>query len=159
MICHNYSFEWRHLAQNPFFMHATIGKEEGWKTLSFQRREAKLNRAIFHILALKGSQTRWDVHKGVKAQKGLKHTKYTNVLRRIRALEESGYLEKVGTRKIKTQPSSQTNLYQLTPRAHLAILLNQINLDSFTQKASQHTIITTLAALISYTTNQLQAQT
>ena len=126
-------------------------KRKRGKISVFKGREARLNRAIFHILALKGPLITYDIHKEVKAQKGLKHTKYTNVLRRIRALEESAYLEKAGTRKIKTQPGSQTILYQLTPRAYLAILLNQINLDNFTRTANKDAIITMLAALTSRT--------
>jgi len=118
----------------------------------FKGREARLNRAIFQILALKGPSTIYDIRKEVRKQKHLAGTKYPVVNRRVRRLEESNYLEKAGTRKIRTQPGNKAILYQLTARAYLAILLNKINLDSFTQKASQDTIITTLAALISHTT-------
>jgi len=114
----------------------------------FKGREAKLNRAIFQVLALKSPLTIYDIHKEVKARRGLKHTKYTNVLRRIRALEKEGYLEKAGTREIKTQPGSQTILYQLTPRAYLAILLNKINLDNFILGADEQSIIAMLVAIL-----------
>ena len=126
------------------------GKAKSGRVSIFKGREAKLNRAIFHILALKGPLITYDIHKEVKAQKGLKHTKYTNVLRRIRALEESGYLEKAGTRK--TLPGSERVLYRLSSKTYLALLLNRINLDSFIQTADEDTIIATLAALISHTT-------
>jgi Fe2+ or Zn2+ uptake regulation protein len=127
------------------------GKKHGAKLSVFKGREAKLNMAVFHVLALKGPLTAYDLHKEVKAQKSLKHTKYTNVLRRIKALEESGYIEKAGTRKIKTHPHYQTNLYQLTPRAYLAILVNKTNLDEIIQKASRENILALIAALIQYT--------
>jgi len=127
------------------------GKKRGAKLSVFKGREAKLNMTVFHVLALKGSLTAYDLHKEVKAQKSLKHTKYTNVLRRIKALEESGYIEKAGTRKIKTHPHYQTNLYQLTPRAYLAILVNKTNLDEIIQKASRENILALIAALIQYT--------
>lgn len=127
------------------------GKKCGAKLSAFKGREAKLNLAVFHVLALKGPLTAYDLHKEVKAQKGLRHTKYTNVLRRIKALEESGYIEKAGTRKIKTHPHYQTNLYQLTPRAYLAILVNKTNLDEIIQKASRENILALIAALIQYT--------
>jgi len=127
------------------------GKKRGAKLSVFKGREAKLNMAVFHILALKGPLTAYDLHKEVKAQKSLKHTKYTNVLRRIKALEESGYIEKAGTRKIKTHPHYQTNLYQLTPRAYLAILVNKTNLDEIIQKASRENILALIAALIQHT--------
>ena len=112
----------------------------------FRGREAKLNKAIFHILALKGPLITYDVHKEVKAHRGLKHTKSTNVLRRIKALEESGYLESAGTRK--TLPGYERILYKLSSKTYLALLLNKINLDSFIQTADEDTITAMLAAII-----------
>ena len=111
----------------------------------FKGREARLNFAVFHILALKGPQTIYEAFKEVKTQKGLKNTKYTNVNRRVRILEESGYLEKVGTRK--TQAGFQATLYQITARAYLAFLLNQINLDDFIATADEATVIAALGIL------------
>ena len=126
------------------------GKRNRGRISVFKGREAKLNFAIFHILALQGPLIIYDIHKEVKAKRGLKRTKSTNVLRRIRALEESGYLEKAGTRK--TLPGSERVLYRLSSKAYLALLLNKINLDSFIQTADEDTIIATLAALMSHTT-------
>jgi DNA-binding Lrp family transcriptional regulator len=120
----------------------------------FKGHEARLNRAIFHILALKGPLIIYDIHKEVKAQRGLKHTKSTNVLRRIKALEESGYLEKAGTRK--TLSGYERVLYKLSSKTCLALLLNKINLDSFIQTADEDTIIATLAALMSHPTTEMK---
>lgn len=117
----------------------------------FKGREARLNLAIFQILALKGPLTIYDMRREVRKQKHLAGTKYPVVLRRVRRLEESNYLEKAGTRKIKTQPCDQAVLYQLTARAYLAILLNKINLDNFTQTASEESIIAALVALLPHT--------
>jgi len=41
--------------------------------------EARLKEAIFHILAIKGPLTIYDIHKGVKAQRGLRHTRYASI--------------------------------------------------------------------------------
>lgn len=123
-------------------------KRKGERLSVFKGREAKLNRATFQILALKGPLTIYEVCKEVRALEHLKHTKYTNVNRRVKELEESGYLEKTGVRK--TQAGFQAILYQLTARAYLAILLNKINLDNFTQTADADAIIATLAALMSH---------
>ena len=112
----------------------------------FKGREARLNKAIFHILALKSPQTIYEVSKEVKAQRGLKHTKYTNINRRVKVLEEYGYIKKVGTRK--TQAGFQASLYQLTVRAYLAILFNRVNLDNLIQKANEESILAILAAII-----------
>jgi len=127
-----------------------VPKPKNTRLSVFKGREARLNHAIFQILSLKGPLIIYDIHKEVKAQKGLKHTKSTNVLRRIRALEESGYLEKAGTRK--TLPGYERVLYKLSSKTYLALLLNKINLDSFIQTADEDTIIATLAALMSHTT-------
>jgi len=122
-------------------------KDKGGRISVFKGREAKLNRAIFHILALKGPQAIYEVCKEVRALKQLKHTKYTNVNRRVRALQHSGYLEKVGVRK--TQAGFQATLYQLTARAYLALMLNQIDIETILQRADKTTILSLLAALSS----------
>lgn len=122
------------------------GKRTHGRLSIFKGREAKLNYAVFQAIALKGSQTIYEIFKEVKAQKGLRHTKYTNVNRRVRILEKDGYLEKAGTRK--TQAGFQAALYQLTARAYLAILLNKVNLDNFIQNASEQDILAMLAALM-----------
>jgi len=46
------------------------GKRKRGRISVFKGREAKLNFAIFHILALKDPQTIYDIHKEVKAKKG-----------------------------------------------------------------------------------------
>ena len=124
-------------------------KRKSGRTSVFKGREAKLNRAIFHILALKGPQTIYEICKEVKTHKGLRHTKYTNVNRRVRALESAGYLERTGTRE--TQAGFKATLYQLNARAYLALLLNQINLDNFIQEADETDILNVVAAFASTT--------
>jgi len=71
---------------------------------------------------------------------------YNTVNRRVRALEERGYVEKSGERKTKTGFAAK--LYQLTIRAHLAMLLNRINLDYFIEEASEVNVFNALAAFI-----------
>jgi len=124
------------------------GKAKNGRVSVFKGREAKLNKAIFHILALKGPQTIYEVCKEVRALRQLKHTKYTNVNRRVRILEHSGYLEKAGARK--TQAGFQATLYQLSARGYLAILLNRISLDEYIEKADVSHILDALAVFVSY---------
>jgi len=111
----------------------------------FKGREARLNHAIFHVLALKGPLTIYEVCKDVRTRKDLKHTKYTNINRRVRALEHSGCLEKAGIRK--TQAGFKATLYQPSTRGYLALMLNQINIETLLQKADKTTILSLLAAL------------
>lgn len=113
----------------------------------FKGREAKLNHAIFNILALKSPLTIYEASKEIRTLRHLKHTKYTNVNRRVRALEHSGYIEKAGTRK--TQAGFKATLYQLSTRGYLALMLNQIDIETILQKADKTTILNLLAALSS----------
>ena len=123
------------------------GKRKRGRISVFEGREAKLNFAIFQVLSLKGPLTIYEVCKEVRTQKGLKNTKYTNVNRRVRALEHAGYLEKAGTRK--TQAGFQAALYQLTARTYLAIILDQIDLNYVLQEADRTTVQTLLAVISS----------
>jgi DNA-binding MarR family transcriptional regulator len=120
-------------------------KRKGTELSVFKGREAKLNRAILLTIVQKSPQIIYDVTKIIRKQKGFKHTKYTNVSRRVKALEQQGYLEKAGNRK--TQAGAQGILYQLTTRAHVALFLNKVNLDTFIKKSDEDTLMAELAAL------------
>jgi DNA-binding Lrp family transcriptional regulator len=124
------------------------GKRKSGRLSVFKGREARLNRAIFHIFALKGSLTIYDVHKEVKAQRELRQTRYANVNKRVRALEESGYIKKTGIKK--TKAGFQASTYDLTTKAYLAILLNSINLDKLVTQVDEATASTILTA-VTYT--------
>jgi len=121
-------------------------KRKSGRLQVFKGREAKLNHAIFHILALKGPQTIYDVHKQVKTQKRLRHVRYASVNKRVRNLEKSGYIKKTGAKKTKAGFKAST--YELTARAYLAILLNSINLNKLVTRADEATASAILAAVI-----------
>jgi len=111
----------------------------------FKGREARLNFAVFQVLALKGPQTIYDIHKELKAQKGLRYIRYATVNKRIRLLKESGYINKIGEKK--TKAGFQASVYELTARAYLAILLNSINLDKLVKRVDEATASMILAAI------------
>ena len=111
----------------------------------FKGREARLNHTIFQTLTQRSPLAIYEIHKQIKTQRGLKHTKYTNVSRRVRALEESGYLDNAGIRD--TQAGGQATLYQLATRAQVALFLSQISPDTFIKEADEETLIAELAAL------------
>jgi len=71
---------------------------------------------------------------------------YNTANRRVRALEEHGYIEKSGERKTKTGFAAK--LYQLTARAYLAMLLKRIDIDEFIEKATDSKMLTALATFI-----------
>jgi DNA-binding PadR family transcriptional regulator len=112
----------------------------------FKGREARLNRAIFHVLALKGPHTIYDIHKTVKTRKRLRHVRYPSVNKRVRSLEETGYIEKIGVKKTKT--GSQAIIYDLAARAYLAMLLNSIKLDKLVMQVDEVAALIILGDII-----------
>lgn len=111
----------------------------------FKGREAKLNKAIFQTLALKGPQTIYDIHKQVKAQRGLKYTRYATVNKRVRFLEELRYIDQTGIRK--TKAGFEATVYMLTEKAYLAMLLDSINLEDLLVELDDITASTILAEI------------
>ena len=112
----------------------------------FKGREAKLNKAIFHILALKGPLTIYGIHKEIKTQRGFRNTRYASVNKRVRFLEESGYIKKIGIKK--TKAGFQASIYELTTKAYLAILLNSINLDKLLMHVDDAAAQTIIGAIV-----------
>jgi len=125
------------------------GKRKRAELSVFKGREAKLNHAIFQILALKGPQTIYDIHKEVKTRRRLRHVRYASVNKRVRTLQESGYIKKTGSKK--TKAGFKASIYELTTRAYLAILLNSINLEELVMRVDEATASAIMAA-ITYTT-------
>jgi DNA-binding PadR family transcriptional regulator len=112
----------------------------------FRGRDARLNKAIFWILAQQGPLTIYDVWRKLRTQRDFAYIPYNTVNRRVRALEEHGYIEKIGQRRTKT--GFVAVLYQLTTRTYLAIVLDRIDMDDFIEKAPEAMTLTALAALI-----------
>lgn len=114
----------------------------------FFRARAKLNYAIFRILALKDPQTIYDIHKEIKTRRRLRHVRYATVNKRVRTLEKSGYIKKTDAKK--TKAGFKASIYKLTTRAYLAILLNAINLNDLLTQVDDATASAILAT-ITYT--------
>jgi len=112
----------------------------------FKGRDARLNKAIFWILAQQGPLTIYDIWRRLRAERDFTYIRYHTVNRRVRALEDHGYIEKSGERKTKTGFAAK--LYQLTARAYLAMLLSSIDLEDFIKKASEAMILSALSAFI-----------
>lgn len=122
-------------------------KKNDGKLSVFKGREARLNRAIFQALALKGPQTIYDIHKELKTQKALRYICYATVNKRIRLLKESGHINKIGEKK--TKAGFEASIYELTAKAYLAMLLNLINLDDLLMKVDEATASEILATIMS----------
>ena len=111
----------------------------------FKGREVKLNRAIFHILALKGPLTIYDIHKEVRTRRQFRRTRYASVNKRVRSLKELGYIKKIGAKKTKS--GFKASIYELTARAYLAILLDSIDLEQLVMGVHEVNALTILADL------------
>jgi DNA-binding PadR family transcriptional regulator len=111
----------------------------------FKGREAKLNRAIFWVLAQDGPLTAYDICKKIRIQKLLRYVRYSVVNRRVRSLEEAGYIEKTGPKK--TRAGFEAQLYQNTYRTYLAIIISQTDFNEFIEKAEENKIISALSSL------------
>ena len=112
----------------------------------FKGREAKLNRAIFQTLALKGPQTIYDIHKQIRTQRGLKHAKYASVNKRVRSLEESGYIKRSGVRR--TKAGFDAVIFGLLPRAYLAMLFDFTSLEDLVCMLDEESISAILTIVL-----------
>ncbi|MBS7633809.1 PadR family transcriptional regulator [Candidatus Bathyarchaeota archaeon] len=112
----------------------------------FKGRDARLNKAIFWVLAQQDSLTIYDIWRKLRTRRDFTYIPYNTINRRVRALEEHGYIEKSGERKTKT--GFTAILYQLTARAYLAILLDKIDIDNFIEKAPEASILSAMEAII-----------
>jgi len=122
------------------------GKARSGRLSVFKGREARLNRAIFHILALKGPQTIYDIHKQIRATRSLRYTHYASVNKRTKALEEQSLVKKVGIKK--TKAGFEVVLYESTARAYLYLLLSSINLEDLIARFDDATASAFLALIL-----------
>ena len=99
----------------------------------FKGRKSDLTRAILHILS-KEALVKYDVHKKIKDQ-GFKNTHYGTIKKRIRILQETGYLKEVGMRK--TQPGNEGILYETTFKGMSAMETSITDLDEFFRKLDE----------------------
>jgi len=113
----------------------------------FKGREARLNKAIFWILAQQGRLTIYDIWRKLREQKDFTYIRYHIVNRRVKALEKQGFIERVGEKRTKT--GFVAAFYKLAARAYLAMLLDQTDLDDFIEKVSEDIILSVLAAFTS----------
>ena len=118
-------------------------KSQGTELPVFKGRKADLTHAILQILS-KEALIKYDVHKTIINQ-GFKDTRYGTIKKRIKILEETGYLKQAGIRK--TQPGSEGILYEATFKALAALKLNITNLEDLFKHMDETSAIELLALL------------
>ena len=117
-------------------------KSEKVRLSVFRGREARLNLAILFLLKRKSPLTGWEIFSELSKQKEMSQLTYNTILNRMVALQFQDYVMKVGEKD--TMPGTETAVYQLSPRAELAISLSKINLDEFVKKAGYDKILAAL---------------
>ena len=111
----------------------------------FKGREAKLNKTVFTVLSRKGASTVYALLREITKQRGFTATRYGVVRRRVETLEKQDYLMKVGVEK--TRVGSYAPVYQMTPRAELALTLSRTDFDRLAEEGDYAGIIQMLEAL------------
>lgn len=114
-------------------------KREGSQLSVFKGREARLNRVILQRLTKESPQTIWDLKNQITKNRSLKRTRYHNVNSRVKALERLAFVRKIGERA--TKAGSKAFLYEATPRAHFAMLLDSFCPDELIDKLSEETLL------------------
>jgi len=121
------------------------GKRNCGRISVFKGREARLNRAIFQALALRSPQTIYDIHRKLRTLGGLKNTHYGNVNKRVRALQQQGYVKEARVKS--TQAGFEATEYELTARAYLALMLDSIRLEDLLNRMDEDVALEILAAM------------
>ena len=119
---------------------AEVGKV--WLSV-FRGTKARLNRVILTILAQYGPLTISEIRRKIRAIKDYRYTRYSVIYRRVHALQKEDYIEIVDVK----DNERKSPIYGLTPRGHLAILLDQINFDNVLRFADIKKIISILKVL------------
>lgn len=124
-------------------------KGKGTELHVFKGREARLNRAIFQILAFKGPQTIYNIHKKARTFRELRNIHYGNVNKRVRALEQTGYVKIVNVQS--TKAGFEATVYELSAKAYLALMLDSISLENLLNRIDEDSATAIVAAIAGLT--------
>ena len=120
-------------------------KSQGTELAVFKGREAKLNRAIFQTLALKGTQSTNSLYKNVRKLRGFSRKHYGNVNKRVRALEELGYVKAADVQNVEGR--TKAVVYELKAKAYLALILDSISFENLLNRTNEETATKIMAAI------------
>jgi predicted transcriptional regulator len=124
----------------------------------FSNKAASLNRLIFELLYPKKELAIYETYLEIRRIKGLRHTKYQTVHRRMKNLERQRWIVKKGSKK--TQPGTNAPLYQLSKRAVAALELDKVNMNKFLMDANDELVeeITRILAYFRESSNKTNTQ-
>lgn len=98
----------------------------------FKGQERRLNLAIFLVLSLSWPLPALQIYKQIIAQKKLSGTHQGSLYKRLDDLAEEGYL-----RILPPQPGSKAKNYELTNKAYLAMVLEEVSQQELVDKANE----------------------
>jgi predicted transcriptional regulator len=111
----------------------------------FKGREARLNRAVIWAFGVEEPQTTRQLHQKIIQIKELRHTSYSTINKRVRSLEQSGYLKKV---VVKQRPGGYSNYYELRLKAILAKYLDSKTIENLFEQVNDQSALAILGDLI-----------
>ena len=118
-------------------------------------REASLNRALIQALISKEPQTTNQLFTKIAQIEEFKDISYSTVNKRVRSLEQSGYIKKV---LVKKRAGGLSNYYELRPKVYLAQFLASNNIYKLFEQADDQLSLTFLAAFIKAKNQELKPQ-
>ena len=121
----------------------------------FKGRESSLNRAIIQALVSKEPQTTNQLFTKIAIIEEFKDISYSTVNKRVRSLEQSGYIKKV---LVKKRVGGLSNYYELRPKVYLAQFLASNNIYNLFEQADDQLSLTFLAAFIKAKNQELKPQ-
>ena len=121
----------------------------------FKGRESSLNRALIQALVSKEPQTTNQLFTKIAIIEEFKDISYSTVNKRVRSLEQSGYIKKV---LVKKRAGGLSNYYELRPKVYLAQFLASNNIYKLFEQADDQLSLTFLAAFIKAKNQELKPQ-
>jgi DNA-binding HxlR family transcriptional regulator len=122
-------------------------KSKGTELEVFTDRAARANAAIFEVLAKESPQTIKQLLKKITKYAGLEETYYASLTKRLRNLNETGFIEEIKPNQ-KGAPAS----YRLCVKAILAMFLKENSiqdiLNQATDQQAAHILLTLLNVVL-----------
>jgi hypothetical protein len=108
-------------------------------------RGAKLNRAVIRAFGSEKSLSTRQIYHKIIQNRELRKTSYSTVNKRVRNLEQSGYLRKAST---KPRPGGLTNYYELRPKTYLAMFFDSNPIEHLLEDISDESALAILGVLM-----------
>ena len=121
-------------------------KCKGTELSVFKGREARLNHAVLLAAAYREPLTIYEIHKEIVKMKGLGHTRYANVNKRVKLLTEQGFLRKAGSRITKV--GLRTTIFQCTTKALLSLAISLVKIDDLIANLNEEGLLTLLSLVL-----------